>query len=306
MKIFAGTSNTELALSIASKLNLDLGNLSVEIFKDGEILPKFNESIRDQDIYLVQSPSNHSEIIETTLICDAAKRSGVKSITLICPYLPYSRQDKVDHLRSSIGAKVIADILQKYIDRIMIVDLHNTAIQGFFNIPVVHLNGFKIFNTYIKNHYNDFVIVSPDQGGFARAANFAKHYNCNIAVINKKRIKPNEVHSMELIGDVKDKNVIMVDDLGDTMNTMCKASDLLKESGAKSVIAIMTHGVLSGNAINNITNSSIDEVLFSDTINIYQKVNMCNKIKTISCGSLIADAIYALNNKKSIHEVNVD
>ena len=303
MKIFSGTSNPGLALKISQVLDIPLGNLSIEKFKDGEILPRFNESVRNQDIYIVQTTDSSDSIIETLLIVDAAKRSGSRSITLINPYFGYARQDKVDHVRSSIGAKVMADILEKAgIDKIMTVDLHASAIQGFFTIPVIHLNGHKIFIDYLLSKKLDNVtILSPDQGGVTRAIKFSKYFpDSQFAMVNKRRVKPNEIHSMELIGDVKDRNVIIIDDISDTLGTLKKSSQLIKEQGAKSIFAVTTHGILSGDAIKNLEESAIDELLISDSISR----NDTSKIKVLSCADMIGDAIKRIENNLSVDESN--
>ena len=315
MKIFNGSSGKTLARRICSILNEDTypsqvlvpGKLQIDKFADGEILPLFGETVRDEDIFFVQTTNSSDAIMETLLVADAAKRAGCKSFTLIAPYQGYSRQDKTDHLRSSIGSKVLADIFDKVgVTRLITIDLHASAIQGFYNIPVIHLNGNKIFIDYIKNHkIEDMVILAPDQGAVKRASDFCKAFpDDQFAMINKKRIKPNEIHSMELVGDVSGKNVIIVDDMADTLGTLKKASELVMASGAKSVRAIATHGVLSGKAYENLENSQLFELLVSDTIepNLHTKPS---KLTIVSCDRLIAKSISNLVNKRSIHEINV-
>lgn len=306
MKIFSGTSNVGLSKQIANILGIELGKLSIERFKDNEIMPRFDESIRGEDVYIIQSTNTADYILETCLIIDAAKRCGPNTITLVNTYYGYSRQDKIDHLRSSIGSKVIAQMFENAgIDRIICLDLHNSAIQGFFDkTEVVHLQGSKIFYNYFKDKkLTDITILSPDQGGMPRATQFAKLFkDCQVAVINKKRIKPNEVHSMQLIGDVKDRNVIIIDDMCDTAGTLKKAAELIKSEGAKSIYAVATHGILSGNAIENIETSVLDELIIVDTINVDTKDSP--KIKVISCANLIANCIIRLQAKKSIDELN--
>jgi ribose-phosphate pyrophosphokinase len=241
--------------------------------------------------------------METLLVIDAAKRSGCKSFTLIAPFQSYSRQDKTDHLRSSIGSKMLADILETAgMSRIITIDLHASAIQGFYNVPVIHLNGNKIFIDYIiKHQIEDLTIVAPDQGAVKRASDFCKAFpDASFAMINKKRIKPNEIHSMELVGDVTGRNVIIVDDMADTLGTMCKAAELLMTKGAKSVRAIATHGILSGKAYTNLESSVLTELLVSDSI----PAKLSPKLKVISCDNIIAKSIWGLVNKKSIHELN--
>ncbi len=322
MKIFSGTSSQELTDKICKILNKELvkyssmgmtdeeitpGKLKVEKFSDGEILPLFQESIRDQDVFFVQTTNSSDNIMETLLVIDAAKRAGCKSFTLVAPFQGYSRQDKTDHLRSSIGSKVLADILTSVgMGRIITIDLHASAIQGFYNIPVIHLNGNKIFIDYIKeNHISDLTIVAPDQGAVKRSSDFCKSFpDATFAMINKKRIKPNEIHSMELVGDVTGRNVVIVDDMADTLGTMCKAAELLIQKGAKSVRCIATHGVLSGKAFDNLENSVMDEVLVSDSISFNTNRPLPKKLKYISCANLIGKSIWSLIQRQSIHEIN--
>ena len=314
MKLFSGSECQELTnkicqiLSTESKETISISRLKIEKFSDGEILPLFQESIRDQDVFFIQSTSSSEKIVETLLVIDAAKRAGCKSFTLVAPFQGYSRQDKTDHLRSSIGSKMLADVLTAAgMNRIITIDLHSSAIQGFYNVPVIHLNGNKIFIDYIKEHkIDDLTIVAPDQGAVKRASDFCKAFpDATFAMINKKRIKPNEIHSMDLVGDVSGKNVVLVDDMADTLGTMCKAAELLISKGAKSVRCIATHGVLSGKAYENLDNSVITEVLVSDTI-FYKSVRpLPQKLKYISCAGLIGKSIWSLSQHKSIHEINI-
>lgn len=311
MKIYTGTSNPELSQKVVDILKYDyngleksLSSLSIEKFSDGEILPRFNESVRDQDVLFIQSTNSAESIVETLLVLDAAKRAGCASFTLIAPFQGYSRQDKTDHIRSSIGSKVMANILTAGgLDKLITIDLHASAIQGFYDIPVIHLNGNKIFTNYIKSlNLEDLVICSPDQGAIKRNADFAKAFpDATFALINKKRIKPNEIHSMELMGDVQGKNVVIVDDMADTLGTLKKASDLLTTNGAKSVRAIATHGVLSGKAFENLEQSHLTELIVSDTIKIDRT---SDKLKVISCDKLLATTIHQLQRRKSVHEIN--
>lgn len=329
MKIFSGTNCQELTNKICKVLNQELknfssmgivdveistGRLKVEKFSDGEILPLFQESVRDEDVFFVQTTNSSDNIMETLLVIDAAKRAGCKSFTLVAPFQGYSRQDKTDHLRSSIGSKMLADVLTAAgMTRIITIDLHASAIQGFYNVPVIHLNGNKIFIDYIKEHkIEDLTIVAPDQGAVKRASDFCKAFpEATFAMINKKRIKPNEIHSMELVGDVTGRNVVIVDDMADTLGTMCKAAELLMNSGAKSVRCIATHGVLSGKAFENLDKSVMTELLVSDSISpvmtdgLFMPVPLPNKLKYISCANLIGKSIWSLSQHKSIHEINL-
>ncbi len=323
MKIFSGTSCQNLTNQICEVLQEELvkhssfgmvdgeitpGRLKIDKFSDGEILPLFQDSIRDQDVFFVQTTNNSDNIMETLLVIDAAKRAGCKSFTLVAPFQGYSRQDKTDHLRSSIGSKMLADVLTAAgMNRIITIDLHASAIQGFYNVPVIHLNGNKIFIEYIKEHeIGDLTIVAPDQGAVKRASDFCKAFpEATFAMINKKRIKPNEIHSMELVGDVQGRNVVIVDDMADTLGTMCKAAELLMNKGAKSVRCIATHGILSGKAFENLENSVMDEVLVSNTIAYNPVRPMPSKLKYISCANLIAKSIWSLSQHRSIHEINI-
>lgn len=315
MKVYSGSFSP----SLSARLIKDFatyegiiprsGALKIDKFSDGEILPLFRESIRDEDVFFINSTTSSDAIMETLLVVDAAKRAGCKSFTLIAPYQGYSRQDKTDHLRSSIGSKLLADILEKAgVSRVVTIDLHSSAIQGFYNIPVIHLNGNKIFIEYIKSlGLDNLCVVAPDQGAVKRAGDFCKAFpQASFAMINKKRVRPNEVHSMELVGDVNGKNVIVVDDMADTLGTMKKAAALLKQSGAISVRAIATHGILSGEAINNLNSSELEEMIVSDTIeNTLQKSTLSDRLRVVSCDRLITSFMMALEQKRSIHEINV-
>jgi len=307
IKIFSGTGYVQLANDIANHLQVSLGSIQIDKFSDGEILPCFKESIRDLDIFFVNSTDSSDAIVETLLVVDAAKRAGCKSFTLVAPYQGYSRQDKTDHLRSSIGSKMLADILEKAgVTRLITIDLHASAIQGFYNIPVIHLNGNKVFIDHIKDmNLENLCIVAPDQGAVKRASDFCKAFpEATFAMINKKRIKPNEVHSMELVGDVSGKNVIIVDDMADTLGTMKKAADLLIEKGAISVTGVATHGILSGKAMENLESSKMSSFLVSDTISSSLEKDKEQKLQVVSCAKLIAKSITALNQHRSIHELN--
>ena len=313
MKIYFGKSNPNLSNLIHKEIvnHFDISDssfksLKIEKFSDGEILPCFRESVRDEDVFFINSTNSSDAIVETLLVVDAAKRAGCRSFTLVAPYQSYSRQDKTDHLRSSIGSKMLSDILEKVgVTRLITIDLHASAIQGFYNIPVIHLNGNKIFIEYFKSlNLENLCIVAPDQGAVKRASDFCKAFpEATFAMINKKRVKPNQIHSMELVGDVSNKNVIIVDDMADTMGTMKKAAELLTQNGAKSVRCVATHGILSGPAIDNLNNSPITELLVSDTIESDREKS--DKLVIVSCARLISNSIIALSQKKSIHELNL-
>jgi ribose-phosphate pyrophosphokinase len=314
MKVYSGSFSPSLTSRLIKEFSTyegispRIGALKIDKFSDGEILPCFRESVREEDVFFINSTISSDAIMETLLVVDAAKRAGCKSFTLIAPYQGYSRQDKTDHLRSSIGSKLVADIMEKSgVTRLVTIDLHSSSIQGFYNIPVIHLNGNKIFIDYIKSLGLDrLCIVSPDQGAVKRAGDFCKAFpEASFAMINKKRVRPNEIHSMELVGDVSGKNVIIVDDMADTLGTMKQASIILKQNGAVSVRAIATHGILSGIAIKNLEESELEEMIVSDTIETtLEKSTLTDKLRVVSCDKLISNFMMALEQKRSIHEIN--
>jgi ribose-phosphate pyrophosphokinase len=311
MKIFSGSNYQKLTSEIITELQffghqIEIGKLKIEKFSDGEILPLFLESVRDCEVFFINSTDSSESIMETILVIDAAKRAGCKSFTLVAPFQGYSRQDKTDHLRSSIGSKALAVTLQSVgLSRLITIDLHASSIQGFYEIPVIHLTGTKIFIDPIRSmNLDNLCIVAPDQGAVKRASEFCKAFpEATFAMINKKRIKPNEIHSMELVGEVTGKNVLIVDDLADTLGTLKKAAELLIEKGALSVIGLATHPVLSGKAMDNLQNSEMVNFLVSDSIN---KGEMSSpKLTFISCAKLLAKSIAAISERKSINEINL-
>lgn len=253
-------------------------NLTIDVFADGEICPIFRKRIRDEHVFIMADGHKSDEIMKLLLTVDAAKRAGAKKITVIYPYAPYSRQDKNDHVRSSIGAKLLSDMLQVAgVTRIITIEMHSPAIQGFYNIPVIHLNGNVIFKEFVRTmNISNVTICSPDHGAIKRNADFAKYFpDALAAVIDKKRKKPNEVASMEITGEenVIGRNVVCVDDMGDTLGTLAKASALVMSKGALSFRAFLTHPVLSGKALETLFVSAITELIVSDTIpSVYQKL----------------------------------
>jgi len=314
MKIFSGSNYQKLTSEIITELQffghqIEMGGLKIEKFSDGEILPLFLESVRDCEVFFVNSTDSSESIMETILVIDAAKRAGCKSFTLVAPFQGYSRQDKTDHLRSSIGSKALAVTLQAVgLSRLITIDLHASSIQGFYEIPVIHLNGTKIFIDPIRSmNLDNLCIVAPDQGAVKRASEFCKAFpEATFAMINKKRIKPNEIHSMELVGEVTGKNVIIVDDITDTGKTLSKAADLLLEYNAQSVYSVATHGVLSGSAVDILNNSKITKVLVSDSLSSTQiKDNLISNLEVVSSAKLLAKSISAISERKSINEINL-
>ena len=250
VKIFSGTNSRYLAEKIAQQFGKPLGSLTIQRFSDGEILPIYTESVRGCDVFIINSTSAPSDnLMETLLLVDAARRASAKYVTVVAPYFGYARQDRKDRPRVSIGAKLVANLLVAAgANRLMTCDLHAGQIQGFFDIPVDHLDGSYIFIPYLKTlRLNDLVFAAPDVGGTGRARAFAKHFAVELVICDKYRKRANEVASMQVIGDVVDKDVVIVDDMIDTGGTLSKAADIIVEKGARSVRAICTHPLLTGN-----------------------------------------------------------
>ena len=302
-KIFSGTNSRYLAEKICKSLNCPLGNMKIEHFSDGEFSVSFEESIRGQYIYLVQSTfPNSDNLMELLLMIDAAKRASAYKVIAVIPYYGWARQDRKDKPRVSIGAKLIADMLSVAgVDRIITMDLHADQIQGFFNIPVDHLYASTIFVPYIKSlKLKNLVIASPDVGGTKRAGSYAKHLEVPMVLGHKTREKANVVGEMRIIGDVMGKDVIIVDDMADTAGTLCKAANLIMENGANSVRAIVSHGVMSGEAIDNIMASSLTEIAFTDSIPF--DCSKCSKVRILTIADMFADTIFRVQEHKSISE----
>ena len=270
MKLLTGNSNKVLSKNIAKYLKTKLVNSSIRKFADGEIYVEINENIRGNSIFIVQSISSpaNDNLMELLLCIDALKRSSAKNITAVIPYFGYARQDKKGKPRVPIGAKLVANLLMAAgVDRIMTMDLHADQIQGFFEVPVDHLYASTLFVPYVQAlNLDNLIIASPDMGGTKRANTYAKFLNSQVVVCYKHREKANEISKMMIIGDVKGKNVILVDDMVDTAGTLTKAADLMIENGAKSVRAICTHGLFSSNAYERINNSKLTEVVVTDTV----------------------------------------
>ena len=302
-KIFSGTNSRYLAEKICKSLNCPLGNMKIEHFSDGEFSVSFEESIRGQYIYLVQSTfPNSDNLMELLLMIDAAKRASAYKVIAVIPYYGWARQDRKDKPRVSIGAKLIADMLSVAgVDRIITMDLHADQIQGFFNIPVDHLYGSTIFVPYIKSlKLKNLVIASPDVEGTKRAGSYAKHLEVPMGLGHKTREKANVVGEMRIIGDVMGKDVIIVDDMADTAGTLCKAANLIMENGANSVRAIVSHGVMSGEAIDNIMASSLTEIAFTDSIPF--DCSKCSKVRILTIADMFAETIFRVQEHKSISE----
>ena len=300
VKIFAGRASTDLATKIAANYGIPLGDVKVSVFSDGEFQPSFEETVRGQDVFIVQSTMPPTEnIFELLLLVDAAKRASARKIIAVIPYFGFARQDRKDKPRVAIGAKLIANMLMAAgVDRVMTMDLHADQIQGFFEVPVDHLYASKLFLKEIdKLDKNNLIMAAPDVGGAKRANSYAKNLNCGLALCHKHRKKANEIAEMTVIGDVAGKDVIVVDDMCDTAGTLTTAADLLIEKGAKSVRAFCTHAVLSGPAIERINNSKITEIVVTDTIPLKET---SPKIRVVSVAELFADVINRLIKNESI------
>lgn len=309
VKLFSGSSSHYLAEKIATAYGIPLGNVNVPKFSDGEFQPSIDESVRGCDVFFIQSTFPPSDnLMELLLLIDAAKRASAHMVTAVIPYFGLARQDRKDKPRVPIGSKMVANILSAAgADRVMTMDLHAPQIQGFFDIPVDHLDSLVIFIPYIKSlQTEDLVLAAPDIGASKRVREFAKVLNCDLVICDKERKRANEIASMTIIGDVKGKNVVLVDDICDTANTLCKAAALIMESGAKSVRAVCTHPVLSGNAYDNIANSVMEELVVTDTIPLKTDRNT-DKIKVLSVDRLFANAIRNVCEYGSISSLfNID
>ena len=305
-KLFALRESRELGEKIANHLGQELGELSVDEFSDGEISPNFQNSIREHKIFIVGSTHQpHSNLMEMMLVIDAAKRAGASQVNCLIPYYGYARQDRKGASRGAIGSRVVANMLEANgADTVMVVDLHAGQIEGNFNVPVVNIEGKNVFIPYLKtkNINEEWVVCSPDAGGVVRADKFSSYFNIPLNIINKRRDKPNSISSMELVGDVTDKKVLLVDDMVDTAGSLCKASNLLLENGAKEVHAVITHPVLSGPAYERLSKSSITTLYVSDTIPIPKDNIAKDKIKIISCSNVIATVIQKFLEKQSIDQ----
>ncbi|MFZ5948883.1 MAG: ribose-phosphate diphosphokinase [Stygiobacter sp.] len=297
--IFSGTSNPELTKKICDYLNLVPGKVDIKRFSDGEIWVKFQDNIRGRDVYIVQSTMPPAEnLMELLIMIDAAKRASASRVTAVLPYFGYARQDRKDQPRVAITAKLIANLITTAgADRVITMDLHASQIQGFFDIPFDHLYASPVFFNILKGKIENLVLVSPDIGGIKLARSYAKRLNASLVVIDKRRQKPNEVEAMEIIGDVKDKNVLLVDDLIDTGGTFVSAVKALKNKGAKDIYGAVTHPLLSGEAINKIINCEIKKLYVTDTI----PLNFENdKIVVRTASGLFAEAIIRSHRNESI------
>ncbi len=299
-KVFSGTNSKYIAEEICKELNVPLGKMNILHFADGEFEVSFEESIRGCEVYLVQSTfPNSDNLMELLLMIDAAKRASARSIIAVMPYFGWARQDRKDKPRVSIAAKLVSDLLTAAgVDRVITMDLHADQIQGFFNVPVDHLYASSVFIPYIQSlNLDNLVIATPDVGGAKRANNYAKYFDVPLVLCHKQRAKANVVENMTLIGDVKDKNVILIDDMVDTAGTITKAAGLMLDNGAKSVRALCSHAIMSDPATDRVNDSRLTEIIFTNSIP-YRKD--CSKATIISVAKLFADTIRRVHENESI------
>ncbi len=300
LKIFSCRSSRILAEKIASSLGVELGQSSVTSFSDGEFQPCFDESVRGDMVFIIQSTNPPAEnLLELLLMIDAAKRASAYKVIAVIPYYGFARQDRKDRPRVSIGSKLTADLLSTAgVDRVITMDLHADQIQGFFNVPVDHLFGSAIFAPYIENlNLNNLTVSAPDMGGSKRANAYSRFLQSDMVLCYKLRKKPNVVEEMSIIGDVEGKNVVIIDDMVDTANTLVLAANMMKDRGAQSIRALATHPILSGNAIERIEDSALEELVVSDSVPFR---NTSKKIKVLSMAEIFAKTIQAVNTNQSI------
>lgn len=310
--IFSGNASKQLTQHIAEHLNLPIGEALVSRFSDGEPMVEIHENVRGRDVFIVQStcaPSNDN-LMELILLADALRRASAAKITAVVPYFGYARQDRrVRSARVPITAKIVADMMAAVgISRLVTVDLHADQIQGFFYMPVDNLYSTPIILEDIRRRsYNNTMVVSPDVGGVIRARAIAKHIpGADLAIIDKRRPRQNEAQVMHIIGDVKDRDCIIIDDIVDTASTLCRAVEALKEHGASKVVAYITHPVLSGNAISNIDHSVLDEIIVTDTIPLSESASKCTRIRSLSLSHMIAEAIRRISGAGSLSRMFLD
>ena len=310
IEVIAGNSNRPLAEAVAKELGLPLSEAEVGKFSDGEISITLPQTVRGRDVFIIQSTSIpvNDNLMELLIMIDACKRASAGRITAVMPYFGYARQDRKARPRDPITAKLVADILTSAgADRVLTMDLHAAQIQGFFDIPVDHLYGAPILARYFKNKMNeDWVVVSPDVGSVGRARNFASRVNASLAIVDKRRPKANAIEVMNVIGDVKDKSCIMVDDMIDTAGTICQGAEALVKNGAKEVYACCTHGVLSGPAMERLIASPIKQIVVLDTIDMPENVRNNPKIKILSVAKLVAKAINTIYSDTSLSAIYED
>ena len=307
IEILTGNSNRPLAEAVAKELGLSLSTAEVGKFSDGEISISLPQTVRGRDVFIIQSTSIpvNDNLMELLIMIDACKRASAGRITAVMPYFGYARQDRKARPRDPITAKLVADILTSAgADRVLTMDLHAAQIQGFFDIPVDHLYGAPILAKYFKKKMDEnWVVVSPDVGSVGRARNFASRVDAALAIVDKRRPKANAIEVMNVIGDVKDKCCVMLDDMIDTAGTICQGAEALVKNGAKEVYACCTHGVLSGPAMDRLTASPIKEVVVLDTIDLPEEVKNNPKVKVLSVSKIIAKAITSIYSDSSLSAI---
>lgn len=305
LMVFTGNANPKLAQDVVRHLNIHLGRATVGRFSDGEIMVEILENVRGKDVFVLQStclPTNDT-LMELLVLVDALKRASAGRITAAIPYFGYARQDRRPRsARVPITAKVVANMLTTVgIDRLLTMDLHSDQIQGFFDIPVDNIYSMPILlGDLWKSDYQNLVVVSPDVGGVVRARQMAKRLECDLAIIDKRRPKPNVAKVMNIIGEVKGRTCVIMDDMVDTANTLCEAARALKEQGAVSVMAYCTHAVLSGNAVERIENSALDKLVVTDTVPLRADAKACSRIYQLSVASLLAETVLRISNEDSV------
>jgi ribose-phosphate pyrophosphokinase len=305
MMVFTGTANPKLAEDVVSHLGMSLGRATVNRFSDGEVMIELLDNVRGRDVFILQStcmPTNDN-LMEVMLMADALRRSSAGRITAAIPYLGYSRQDRRPRsARVAISAKVVANMLTSIgVDRVLTMDLHSDQIQGFFDIPVDNIYATPLLLSDIEEKkYENLVVVSPDVGGVVRARATAKQLGCDLAIIDKRRPKPNVAKVMNIIGDVAGRTCVIMDDMVDTANTLCEAANALKEQGAIKVVAYCTHPVLSGSAVERVMNSSMDELVVTNTIPLRADAQACSKIRQLNSAELLAETIRRISNEDSV------
>ncbi len=309
-KVFSGTANPELAQKICKYLDIPLGECTIKRFSDGEVFIEIKENVRGADVFIIQPtcPPVNEHLMELLIMVDATRRASARRITAVVPYYGYARQDRKTAPRTPISAKLVANlIVTAGARRVLTMDLHAGQIQGFFDIPVDHLYALPVFLKHIKESFpnNEIVIVSPDAGGVERAREYAKRLNAGIAIVDKRRERPNESAVMNIVGDVKNKVAIIIDDMIDTAGTMCQAADAIMERGAIEVYGMATHPVLSGNAVERIKKSSLKTLFVSDTIPLRDEAKKLEKIKVLSVANLLGEAIKRIHTDESISSLFV-
>jgi ribose-phosphate pyrophosphokinase len=311
MRIFTGNANPKLAEAVCKHLNISLGRAVVGRFSDGEVMVELLENVRGRDVFILQStcaPTNDS-LMEVMVMIDALKRASAARITAAIPYFGYARQDRRPRsARVPISAKVVADMLVTVgVHRVMVMDLHADQIQGFFNIPVDNIYATPVLlGDLWKQNYDNLLVVSPDVGGVVRARAIAKRLDSDLAIIDKRRPKANVAEVMNITGDVEGRTCVIMDDIVDTANTLCKAATALKEHGAQKVVAYCTHAVLSGGAVARIAESDMDEIVVTDTIPLSPEALACPRVRQLSCAQLLAETMTRVSNEESVSSLFID